>query len=75
MTAATRYTRLRAQRAEQRRLKRITELTARVGRIAQQIHELDEAAGRPVDSEVSAVVREAFRILKQSKSEEKPTDE
>jgi hypothetical protein len=70
MTEATRYPRLKRQRAEQRRLKQVHELAAKIGRIAMAIHELDEAAGRPVDTEVSAAVREAFRIMKQSKPEE-----
>jgi hypothetical protein len=61
-----RYTRLKNQRAEQRRLKQITELTARIGHLALEIYAIDEAAGRPVDTDVSAAVREAFRIMKQT---------
>jgi hypothetical protein len=65
-----RYSRLKRQRAEQRRLKQVTELTAKIGRLALRIYELDEAAGRPLDTEVSAAVREAFRIMKQTRKPE-----
>jgi hypothetical protein len=60
------YPQVKAWRQKQRQLKLIAEMTARIGRLALQIHELDEAAGRPVGTEVSAVVRAAFRIMKQT---------